>query len=224
MEYVRPMPDKMKDLIIDSPGAQHMQLYDRRCQRLYINETERKRLLQVALGVAGPDCTLVLTLLYTGCRISEALALTVDAIQSEPGVVSFRTLKKRGQQVHVREVPIPPSLVELLQTRHPLQEPHRSDISPTRLWPISRITAWQRIRRMMHRAGISGSQATPKGLRHGFGVHCVMCGVQINLIQKWMGHASMSTTAIYTNVSGPEELEVAARMWAVPAGADQLPG
>ena len=65
----------------------------------------------------------------------------------------------------------------------------------------------------MSEAGIYSLPATPKGLRHGFGVHAVMCGVPLNIIQKWLGHADIATTAIYTNVLGPEERVIAARMW-----------
>lgn len=62
-------------------------------------------------------------------------------------------------------------------------------------------------------AGIRGTQAMPKGLRHGFGVHAVQCGVPLPLIQRWLGHADLTTTAIYTQVLGPEERSIAARMW-----------
>lgn len=65
----------------------------------------------------------------------------------------------------------------------------------------------------MHQANITGPQACPKGLRHGYGIHAVQSGVQLNMLQKWMGHASMSTTAIYANAVGEEELEIARRMW-----------
>lgn len=69
---------------------------------------------------------------------------------------------------------------------------------------------------VMDAAEISrGQHATPKGLRHGFGVHAVRAGVPLNLVQRWMGHASMTTTAIYLQVVGAEERELAERMWAV---------
>ena len=65
----------------------------------------------------------------------------------------------------------------------------------------------------MARANIRGLQASPKGLRHGFGVHAVQSGVPLNLVQKWLGHAQLSTTAIYTNAVGPEEYAIAEKMW-----------
>ncbi|WP_250565504.1 hypothetical protein [Adonisia turfae] len=38
-------------------------------------------------------------------------------------------------------------------------------------------------------------------------------GIQLNMLQKWMGHPDMKTTAIYANALGDEEREIAARMW-----------
>lgn len=58
-----------------------------------------------------------------------------------------------------------------------------------------------------------GPHATAKGLRHGFGMHAIRSGVPINLVQRWLGHARMETTAIYLQAMGREEREIAARMW-----------
>ena len=54
-------------------------------------------------------------------------------------------------------------------------------------------------------AGIRGEHACPRGLRHGFGVATVQSGAPITLTQRWMGHKKLETTAIYTDVMGPEE-------------------
>jgi len=62
-------------------------------------------------------------------------------------------------------------------------------------------------------AGIAGPQASPKGLRHGFGVAAVQAGIPLNMVQKWLGHAQLSTTAIYADAVGAEEQEIAERMW-----------
>ncbi len=67
---------------------------------------------------------------------------------------------------------------------------------------------------MMIDAGISeGKHRSPKGLRHAFGVNAVVKGVQLNMIMKWMGHADISTTAIYADAIGKEEAEIAKKMW-----------
>ena len=58
-----------------------------------------------------------------------------------------------------------------------------------------------------------GQSATAKGLRHGFGVAGVQSNVPLNMIQKWLGHANINTTTIYTDAVGEEERDLAARLW-----------
>jgi len=65
-----------------------------------------------------------------------------------------------------------------------------------RFWSMHRVTAWRVIKATMRRAGIAGPLACPKGLRHGFGIRAADRSVPTNLIQRWMGHASATTTAI----------------------------
>ena len=66
----------------------------------------------------------------------------------------------------------------------------------------------------MIEAGIpEGPQCSPKGLRHGFKINAAVNGVPFNMLQKWMGHAQLSTTAIYAAAIGKEEQHIAARMW-----------
>ena len=62
-------------------------------------------------------------------------------------------------------------------------------------------------------AGLDGPHALPKGLRHGFGVAAVTAGIPLNLVQKWLGHAQLSTTAIYADAVGAEETDIARPMW-----------
>jgi len=82
-----------------------------------------------------------------------------------------------------------------------------------RLWSWSPVTAWRHVKAVMQAAGIRGVQASPKGLRHGFGVAAVQARIPLNLVQRWLGHAQLSTTAIYAEAIGPEEQEITARMW-----------
>lgn len=185
-------------------------LYSAAGLRKYLTRDERERFLRASLAASRPDVrTLCLTLAYTGCRISEALALTPASVQSADGIVSVRSLKKRGLMV-VREIPVPPLLISELARVHRL-----SSLDPAqRLWPLTRGRAWQLVKEVMIKAGIAeGVHASPKGLRHGFGLHAIRCGVPINLVQRWLGHASMTTTAIYLQAVGSEEREIASRMW-----------
>ena len=58
-----------------------------------------------------------------------------------------------------------------------------------RLWSWSPVTAWRHVKAVMQMAGIKGMQASPKGLRHGFGVVAVQARIPLNLVQRWLGHA-----------------------------------
>ncbi len=194
-------------------GSNHppLSLYSAHGHRKYLNGDERRRFVVVAAALPRRELgTLCLVLAHTGCRISEALALTYAAVSSGDGVVAIRCLKKRGNRLVYRELPLPPEVVEILRTVHaPLDgDPHQ------KLWRLSRSRAWCLVKTVMRSAGIApGPHATPKGLRHGFGLHAIRSGVPLNLVQKWLGHASLATTAIYLQAVGAEEREFAARMW-----------
>lgn len=188
------------------PGS----LYTAAGQRKYLTATERARFLNAALACPRAELrTLCLTLAYTGCRISEALALTADRVEREAGFIAIRSLKKRKRAVVIREIPVPAELF------HALEGAHRFEDRSARLWPISRSGAWQLVKGIMREAAVpKGAHMTPKGLRHSFGIHAIRSGVPLNLVQRWLGHASMTTTAIYLQAVGDEEREIAARMWA----------
>lgn len=192
-------------------GTEGQSLYTRTGRRKYLNADERSRFLAASLACARPDQrTLCLTLAYTGCRISEALALTASCIERESGFIAFRTLKKRRGVVVIREVPVPIELLDALSVAHGID-----NMDPdARLWKLSRSRAWQLVKEVMKAARIApGIHATPKGLRHGFGLHALRSKVPINLVKRWLGHARLETTEVYLQAVGAEEREIAARMW-----------
>lgn len=180
-------------------------------QRKYLTSEERQRFLAAASRHTRPEVrTLCMMLAHTGCRISEALSLTLSAFDFSEGFVAIRCLKKRSRTPIIREVPLPPDLLREVRVVH-ATDPSSSD----RLWPWSRSRAWQIVKAVMADADTArGPHASPKGLRHGFGLHAIRSGVPINLVQRWLGHASINTTAIYLQAMGREEREIAARMWA----------
>jgi integrase len=192
------------------PGS----LYTRAGQRKYLTAAERVRFLETTLACPRPELrTLCLLLAYTGCRISEALALTAASIERDAGFIAIRSLKKRAGAIVFREVPAPADLLAALRQVHGLEEPG------AHLWPLSRCRAWQLVKGIMREAAITpGPHATPRGLRHSFGLHAIRSGVPLNLVQRWLGHASMHTTAIYLQAFGDEEREIAARMWGTSIG------
>jgi len=181
----------------------HWQVYDDVGRRKYLNSVERARFLAAADRLDPAPRALCHTLIFTGCRISEALRLTIFQLDTEHGALTIRTLKRR--QVTFRSVPIPSTLVALL-----LKLPHQADGS---FWTIHRATAWRIVKRTMAEVGIIGPMACCKGARHGFGMHAASRNIPPNLIQRWMGHASSGTTWIYIDAVGAEEQAFALRMW-----------
>lgn len=181
-------------------------------ERKYLNHAERRRVLAAADELELRPALFALTLVWSGARISEVLALTPASFQVERSLVAFITLKRRRWSV--REVPIPPALMQMIAQEFSLAEVHHDPAaSRDRLWTMSRTTAWRVVRRLMDIAGVSGRGACARGLRHSFGVGTLQAGVPITLLQRWLGHARLSTTEIYANAIGPEELTFASRFW-----------
>lgn len=188
-------------------------LFGRSGSRKYLNAAERHRFIEAAQLASPKVRAFCLTLGWSGGRISEILALTAAAIDIESGVANIQTLKRRKRGI-VRQVPLPLDVLDdlnrVFEIRHRQRDP---DLAAERIWNWSRTTAWRRIKEVMLAAGVMGASATPKGLRHGFGVNAFQSNVPPHLVQRWLGHASLRTTAIYGDVIGPEERAFAARMW-----------
>lgn len=185
-----------------------LSLYRADGQRKYVTPAERQRFMATAEPWSdAKTATLCLMLAYSGCRISEALAMTPASIDTTECFVAIRSLKKRGRFV-IREVPLPRDFVERLTATHDFAD------RTQRLWSISRSWAWLLVKQVLVAADIAeGPHRTAKGLRHGFAIHALRSGVPVTLVKRWLGHARLSTTEIYLDVIGPEEREFAARMW-----------
>lgn len=191
---------------MNNHNTSNRSLYSRDGERLYLNQSERQKFIEVAKTQSLPIRLFCLTLVYTGCRLTEAVKLTKQDIQISEGIISIRSLKKRDIH-HVREIPVPKSFV---QSFKPLID---QLVDHDRIWQIASITGWRWVKSVMLEAGISGAKATTKGLRHTFGTHAVLNSISLNLVQRWLGHADISTTAIYAQISGIEERQLAKRMW-----------
>lgn len=181
--------------------------------RKYLNAAERRRFLESAQRLPPIERSFCLMLAWSGGRISEILALTPAAIDLGSCVAVIHTLKRRKPGI-VRQVPIPDDVLRELDRIFRLRRRQRDpQLAAQRLWRWSRTTAWRYIKKVMAAAGIVGMPAMPKGLRHAFGVRAFQSNVPPHLVQRWLGHASLRTTAIYGDVMGPEERQFAKRMW-----------
>ena len=181
--------------------------------RKYLTANERQRFVEVAETDPNPDVqTFTLTLAYTGCRISEALALRHCDVDLDNLALRLRTLK-RCQNVW-REVAVPQDLIRAIDLVHSVRASQsRPRRAAQRLWDFSRSTASRHVKRLMTLADIEGPQASAKGMRHGFGVAAIEAGVPLPTIAAALGHANIETTAIYTTAIGMEAREQLSRMW-----------
>ncbi len=111
-----------------------MRLFDAEGRRLYCTEEERRAFLAAAAKAPREVRTFCGTLHATGCRISEALALTARQVDLSGRVVVFESLKKRRRGVF-RAVPVPPELLDTLDMVHGIREAQRRGQVQALLWP-----------------------------------------------------------------------------------------
>jgi len=150
-------------------------LFDQEGNRKYLTEGERAAFRKAAEEEAGDLRTFCLLLHYSGCRISEALTVTSAWVDLAAPTLTFESLKKRKKGIF-RAVPLPPEFVDMLDLvpRHP-QDAEEAGPKDAKLWGFSHATAWRIIKRVMRWAEIIlDSAASPKALRHSFGVNAVL--------------------------------------------------
>ncbi|MEM1044818.1 MAG: tyrosine recombinase XerC [Pseudomonadota bacterium] len=160
--------------------------------------------------IAARDAA-VLTLLYgAGLRISEALALNRrDAPRR--GQRSLRVVGKGGKE---RVVPILPVIVDALESYIALcpfgLEPDGALFRGARGGPLRARILQGAVQKMRGALGLPDS-ATPHALRHSFATHLMEAGGDLRSIQELLGHASLSTTQIYTAVDSARLLDIYAK-------------
>ena len=136
--------------------------------------------------------------------VSEVLALTGNRIDAADETITFETLKQRRNRVF-RAVPVPRTLIPLLTMYSVGKE--------GRLWPWGRMNGWKVVKAVMRKAGIAESLCKPKALRDAFAVEAGRKGIPLNIVQRWLGHARIETTAIYASAIGDEERNLSRRAW-----------
>ena len=178
---------------------------------------EVSRLLDAAAvgGSTDPvvlrDKALLEFMYATGCRVSEAVGTNLDDIDLEEKVV--RLMGKGSKQ---RLVPLGSyarnSVVAYLnagrgelERRSTAKVPERRALFLNKRGKrISRQSVWEIVKTAGERAGIT-KPLHPHTLRHSFATHLIQGGADVRTVQGLLGHASVTTTQIYTHVS-PEAL------------------
>lgn len=152
----------------------------------------------------------ILELAYaSGLRLAELRDLRIEQLHLEAGFINVV-----GKGNKERVVPVGRKAIEsinrfLAAGRPALVKPR----SPGNLFLTRRgtrfasVTLWLRMKNRMRRAGIDHN-VTPHMLRHSFATHLLENGADLRVIQELLGHASISTTEIYTHVSGKRLQEV----------------
>ncbi|MEW7006742.1 tyrosine-type recombinase/integrase [Lentilitoribacter sp. EG35] len=196
-----------------------MTLFSDQGERKYLNKEERKRFYKARKIITDlSERTFVELIFWTGCRISEALNLMIMRINVEDSFVVFKTLKQHGKNKDkkFRIVHVPRKFMKKLERVHRILETLRNALADHArlLWRFGRQKGWRLVKVVMTKASIFGIRATPKGLRHTFGVHCILCGVPETRLKEWLGHASLRTTNIYVKVAKREDREFARKTWA----------
>jgi len=188
------------------------ELYSSDGKRKYLTSAEQDQFLDAARSLDRAELrTFALTLAYTGCRISEALELTVDRVDMSDKSITFRTLKQGKDadgnlKIVYRSVPVPDELLDALELVHRVRKIQKSKGGgeTTLLWKFKRAMASRHVLVVMVKANISGKHATAKGLRHGFGIRMIEKSRNPRLVQRLLGHKSLETTAIYMDLIGDE--------------------
>jgi integrase/recombinase XerD len=167
-----------------------------------------------AAGAAGTTLALrdraLLEVLYgTGARISEAVGLDVDDLDTVDGTVLLRGKGSKERLVPVGSYALEavdaylvrgrPELVAAVSTGSTTERAGALFLN-ARGGRLSRQSAWAVLVRAAERAGVT-KDVSPHTLRHSFATHLLDGGADVRVVQELLGHASVTTTQVYTLVT-----------------------
>jgi integrase/recombinase XerD len=174
-------------------------------------------------GTAGPiDHALrdraILELLYAaGLRISEAIGLDREDLSVDGAFVRVIGKGDKERLVPVGEIALDwlgrwtdgPRAAVLART--PIARPRGGPLFVgDRGGRLARQQAWAAVKRAAVRAGL-GDRVSPHTLRHSFATHLLEGGADLRIVQELLGHASISTTQLYTHLTGERIRDVYSR-------------
>ena len=174
---------------------------------------EVQRLLDVpdrTTPLGSRDAALLEFLYATGCRVGEVVGVDVLDVDLEEGsaLVTGKGAKQRivplGRYAIDAVVGYLPIRMELRAGR---RDPGRLFLN-ARGAPLTRQGVWQIVRSAGRRAGLAEDRVSPHVLRHSAATHMVEGGADLRSVQEILGHASISTTQVYTRVAPRHLYEV----------------
>jgi integrase/recombinase XerD len=149
----------------------------------------------------------LLEFLYgTGARVSEAVGCAVDDLDLTEGTVLLRGKGGRSRLVPVGSYAKAAIEAYLVRARPTLLARRASSRAGHQLFrnarggPLTRQGAWEILRRAAARAGLPAT-LSPHVLRHSFATHLLDGGADVRVVQELLGHASVTTTQVYTLVT-----------------------
>ena len=153
--------------------------------------------------LAKRDRALLEFLYGTGARISEAVGLDIDDFDAVEGSVLLRGKGSKQRIVPVGSLAIS-AIQDYLAASRPVlvsaKTPSAAMFLNARGGRLSRQSAWTVLSKTAERAGVSGS-ISPHTLRHSFATHLLDGGADVRVVQELLGHASVTTTQVYTLVT-----------------------
>ncbi|WP_298023131.1 tyrosine-type recombinase/integrase, partial [uncultured Parasphingopyxis sp.] len=155
--------------------------------------------------VAARDWAILLLLYGSGLRVSEALGITGRALPLG------ETLSVTGKRDKTRIVPLLPRVRAAIEDYvrlcpHPMA-PDTPIFRGKRGGPLGSDVVRRAVRGARVRLGLSG-RTTPHALRHSFATHLLARGADLRALQELLGHASLSSTQVYTAVDAAHLLDV----------------
>jgi integrase/recombinase XerC len=155
--------------------------------------------------IGARDLAILLLLYGAGLRVAEALSLTAKVLPIG------QTLRVTGKRSKTRVVPVVPAVREAIdeyarQCPHPL----RGDVPlflGARGGPLNPDLVRRAVAAARRRLGLPDT-LTPHALRHSFATHLLARGADLRALQELLGHASLSSTQIYTAVDAARLLDV----------------
>ena len=162
----------------------------------------------------------LLELLYAcGLRVSEALNLDLDDVSLDSATVRVIGKGDRERRLPVGDVcvtalrryldDVRPGLVARSTAKAPARGRGPVFVNQ-RGQRLSRMAAWRSIRQAALVGGVRG-RVTPHTLRHSFATHLLEGGADLRVVQELLGHASITTTQLYTHLTGERIKQVYAR-------------
>ncbi|HEV2082638.1 MAG TPA: tyrosine recombinase [Brevundimonas sp.] len=175
-----------------------------------LSRDEMTRLVDAAArrdGAAGLRLKALIELAYaSGMRVSELLALRVEAVRRDPTHLIVRG-KGGKERLAPLNAPARAAVAEWLTAREEARKPETPDspwLFPSASARAGRLTP-RRFAQLLDQAavdaGIDPSRVSPHVLRHAFATHLLEGGADLRIVQTLLGHADLGTTQIYTHVT-----------------------